>query len=336
MIHRRDLLKSAGSVAAATVAGFGVPTIALCAPSIVHKSRHWIIAIPQSLDTLELRTLAARVTYQLTASLFDVSIVIETNPREGMDAVCAGTADIYIGVDSEHASIHPALGIFAGLPLGYGLAARAHRAWLLTDAQKFWRTALDAVDVVTMPIGHTGPSPGLYADIPIHNGGDLRGVAVAARGFGAEALRFLGASLSAAEPSGPLAEGGIVAAEPLMAPFETRARWAYQPGLTPAGLTVTLGMRGSLWRGLSDSDKATFRGIADETSAFSVDLTEQRDETLARVADIRQWPSRSTTHFDFERDIRDATRAVIQNVVTNNALAHQVFESHRRFANRVG
>lgn len=342
-MDRRDFLKTAGTATAAVAAGVteGVTATAtspVAAPALGRDARQWVLAVPQSLDTREVRTVVARLQHQITASLPRTSVILETTVCSGMEAVSTGLADIYIGIDSQHDAAHPALPVFAGLALGHDMSAAAHRAWLEGPGKALWTAALNASDVVAMPVAHTGPSPGLYTDVAFETGQDVRGLQIGARGFAANALRLLGANVSTgdADGLGALAGRGLVAAEPLMTPFETKAQWAYQPGLTSAGLSISLGARGSFWRRLSASEQALIAGIARDVSAASLELVGHRKESLDQVAAFRRWPMHTVMPSAFERDVREAITAVIDDLAASDALARRAIESVRQFAARVG
>ncbi len=341
-MDRRDFLKTAAAASAATTVGLtATSTPALAAPSLARGMRQWVLALPQSLDTLEVRTVVARLQHQIAAARPHTSVMLEPTVSGGLEAVTTGFADLYIGIDTQHDAAHPALPIFAGLPAspdrGHDMSAAVHRAWLAGPGRALWSAALDTVDVVAMPVAHTGPSPGLYSDVAFETGQDVRGLRIGARGFAADALRLLGATVSTgdADGAGALAGRGLVAAEPLLAPFETQAQWSYQPGLTPAGLSISLGARGSFWRSLAASDQAVIAAIADATSAASLELGARRQESLDQVAAFRRWPMHTATPAAFARDVAVAMSAVIDDLAARDALARRAIDSLRHIAARV-
>jgi TRAP-type mannitol/chloroaromatic compound transport system substrate-binding protein len=342
-MDRRDFLKAASTTALASAAG-STALIAqpVGAPASLLGARRFVLALPQSIDTLEVRTLAARLQRQLSSALTNTEVVIETTVSGGIEAVSQGFADFYIGIDSQHAAAHPALPLFAGMPLGHDCAPETHCAWLRGPGQTLWAAALAATDIVAIPFGHTGTSPGLYTDTAFVTGADLRGVRVAARGLAAEALGLLGAKVSmhdsdsaCGQDAGAVAARGLTATEPLLTPFDAKAQWAYQPGVTPGGLVVSLGMRASLWERIATSDRLIITGLASETLAVSLDLAAHRDETLQHVAQVRRWPTNTAMPDLFTRDVKAAADAVLHDLAAREPLARLALESHRQFAARV-
>ena len=332
-MDRRDFIKATGVATAVTLGGVGTAMADVSAPYVARGARRWVLALPQSLDHQVVRTLALRVQHQLESALPGTGLVIETAIEGGLEAVSTGMADLYIGLDTQHRAAHPALPLFAGLPTDTDGLAMAHRAWLAGPGRLAWAAALDAVDVVAMPVLDTGPSPGLYTDTAFETGRDLAGVRIAARGLAADALRILGADASEADAdgAGAVAGCGLVASEPLLTPFETKAQWAY-PALTPHGLTLSLGMRSSFWRRLSDQERALIEGVAAEARAANDLLNAGREATLRQVANYRQWPIHTAMPAAFERDVRAAGKAAIEALADRDPLARRAIDSLRSFA----
>lgn len=338
-MDRRDFLKAtatataAATVGSVTAAQAGPTSEPSATPGMTGEMRRWVLALPQSLDTLEMRTVVARLQHQLEAALPHTSLHLETTVGSGLEAVACGFADFYVGLDCQHVGAHPALPLFAGMALGTNVPAAAHLAWLRGPGAAFWTTALDSADVVAMPVAHTGPSPGLYTDLAFESGRDVRGLRFGVRGLAGEALVRLGADVAAgaADGQGAVAARGLVAAEPLLTPFESKAAWSYLPGLTPAGLSISLGARGSFWRRLPASERTAIENITRDVAAASLELAANRQETLAQVAAFRRWPMPTVMAKAFEVDLRAAMASVYDDLATRDPLARRVIESYRRF-----
>lgn len=333
-MDRRDFLKAAGTAAAVAVGGQARADGPQAAPAVIGRARQWVIALPQSLDTIEVRTAAERLSHHLQASLEGLAVSIDVSVSSGAEAVTTGLADLYVGLDSQHGDVHPALPIFSGLPLGYDMAPAAEAAWLDGPGRALWTAALDAADLVAMPLAHSGPSPGLFTSGVIEDGRATRGRRFAVRGPAGDALRLLGATVVAAEAdlADTLETRGFAAAEPLFDPFRVVGAHALTPGLTPGGLRLSLGARGSFWRCLQPAERSSIEAIARDVHAASQALMAGRGETLAAVAAMRGYPAPSALPPSFERDVREAITAVLDTLADRDGLARRALGSRQRFA----
>ena len=346
-MDRRDFLKTTTGVAAAAtvggvaaeVAGAVPPSSAtdalLTSPAIASGARRFVLALPQSLDHLEVRTAVQRLTRRLETALpGPAQIFVQATAESGLEAVSTGRADFYYGLDSQHAVYHPTLPVFAGMALGENLRSTVLHAWLTAgNGRELWQTALGHADAVAFPAGHTGPGPGLYTDVAFETGGDLKGVRIAARGIGADALRLLGADVSTHDTDGvgAIAARGLAASEPLLTPFDAKAQWSYYPSVTHSGLLLSLGTRGSLWASLSTADRAVIEGVAAEAYLLAQTAAMQRAVTLDQVRTMRRWPVETRMSDTLADEIRVAVAGVADGIASDSALGARVIDSYRRF-----
>lgn len=342
-MRRRDFLKTTtGAAAAVSVSGVvaesaGAATLA--APAALSGARTYVLALPQSLDHLEVRTAVQRLAHRLETALSGPArIVVETNAESGLGAVSTGRADFYFGLDSDHAPVHPTLPVFAGMALGEDLPASVLHAWLTAgDGRELWQEALGHADAVAFAAGHTGPGPGLYTDMAFESGRDLKDIRIAARGIGAQALRRLGADVSThdADGAGAIAARGLAAAEPLLTPFDAKAQWSYHASVTPAGLMLSFGLRASLWAQLCLSDRAVIEGLTAESYLLAQSAAMQRCVMLDQVAKTRRWPVETRMPDALASDIRGAVLDVAEGIAASGRLGAQVIDSYRRFGHAV-
>ena len=341
-MHRREFLKTTSGAAAAAAIGGGTVASAVAAddaqmtaPAIAMGARRFILALPQSLDHLEVRTAVQRIAHRLETTLSGPThISVETTVESGLEAVSTGRADFYFGLDSQHASAHPALPVFAGLALGEDMPASMFHAWLTAGTgRELWNEALGRADAIAFAAGHTGTSPGLYTDVAFETAAALKGVVIAARGIGADALRLLGADVAthAADGIGAIAGRGFAAAEPLLTPFESKAQWSYAPALTPSGLMLSLGTRASLWARLTAADKAVIEGVAAEAYLVAQTHAMQRALLLEDLAKLRRWPVDTHMPDGLATAIERAVSDVADGIAATSAFAAHVIASHRGF-----
>lgn len=92
-----------------------------------------------------------------------------------IDAMRAGEAEAYYGLESDLAALHPAFSLFAGMTRGEDLDAKSAGAWLSVAGGAELRNELAAAfGLHTFAAGHTGDGAGLYADKPFEDASQLK------------------------------------------------------------------------------------------------------------------------------------------------------------------
>jgi TRAP-type mannitol/chloroaromatic compound transport system substrate-binding protein len=343
-MDRRAFLKTTSAVtAAATATGVSAAAVAetvastsdsmIVSPALATKTRTFIVARPLALDHLEITTAALRLAKRLEAAFGDnTRVIVQPTIEGGLEAVTTGLADFYFGLESQHASYHPAFHAFAGLPLGQHLDAARQHAWA-TENRDLWQELSGQFGVVAFPAGQTGQSPGLYAEKLFESAGDLKGARIAVSGLARTVLTTLGAIAvrDGADTPGSITAANLDAAEPLLTPFTTVAHWAYQPGLNPAGLMLSLGTRTSLWAKLTLGEQAIVEGIAADAYLAGQSAAIQRATNLDRLHAARRWPVHTGFPTSVQAALEQASAAAVDDVAAADPLARRIVDSHRAF-----
>lgn len=291
-MHRRDFLKgtsaaalglTATTLASARHAMAADDADALAAPSVVPQRRSlrmvslWPDAVSGPGD--HVRRFAKRIE-----AAMDGRWVIEITdaPVVGADAfkaVMTGQADLYAGHEHGNRALHPAFSYFAGLPCRTGMDIDQLNAWLMAaGGQELWDDLAAEFNMKGLAIGHSGPARGLFTRTPIVNREDFKGRRIAANGLAADIMTAIGAA-PAEDLANPIdaaiadtsALDGIEAGgfEFALARRHTEAFHRAMPhrllpGLNDAGVSMSLGLRRSLWDGLSNAERIMLGAIAGE------------------------------------------------------------------------
>ncbi len=346
-MDRREFLKSSGvtAAAAATTATAAVAadasvattlTSPLGAPAVASGVREFVLAVPASIDTLDVGASAYAIARRLETAFGDGTRVTLTRTIEsGLEAVMTGSADLYLGLESQHATFHPAFHAFAGLPFGEHLDGAMQHAWMrLGSGHELFDELAGQFGIRAVPAGVTGVSPGLYAERLFDTAADLRGMKIACRGLARDVVTSLGAqavTVRESDLAGAISAQALDAAEPLTAPTSAVAHWTFQPGLTPGGFVMTLGTRTSLWSTLGASGQAILDGVAAEAYALSSAEAIGRTATLRRIDRMRRWPVVTAFASPLQHELQMAGQAAVDRVASYDPLAGRVIDSIRAF-----
>lgn len=345
-MDRREFLKTSG--VAATAAGVGTTSAALAAPGIAaphsaaqaeaaaRGAQPFVLAVPQSLSHIEVMTAAHRMAARLqTVFAGQRYVTVETTVESGLEAVLTARADAYLGLESQHASYHPAFQLISSLPVGAELDAMMLQAWLSAgEGRDLWQALAMEHGAVAFPAFHTGPSAGLYAEKILGEVSELKGARIAARGLAGQMLASLGAevvSMADADLKGAIAAANLVAAEPLMAPTSAVAHWSFGPGVTPAGHLLSLGLRHSTWERLSPSERIGVEGIAAETAMQSFGAAQLLMATAHRIDGWRRWPVHTSFPTALLRNLQAAGWSTVDALGTHDATAARFVASLHAF-----
>lgn len=337
-MDRREFLTSTGVVAAAS-AGLTVPassTAAPTAPHILSPTRHIRIALPRSIDTLSTGMAARRLAHRLQGALGD-EFRVEVVSVQGLviDAMRAGEAEAYYGLEADLAPLHSAFSLFAGMPRGEHLYAKSAGAWLsVAGGAELWNELSAAFGLRTFAAGHTGEGAGLYADKPIEDAAELKSKRVACRGLARDVVAMLGGTVVDIEESaltGAIYALGLDAAE-LLGPAPTAvAQWRYEPGLMSGGMTFSLGFAAETFARLSRQEQSIVEAVAAEALAHSHAVALLEQQSLRHVAAMRRWPASTRVSQQLDAALIAASHAVVDRIAATDPLADRIVTSHRQF-----
>lgn len=346
-MDRRDFLKSSSIAATAATVG-GTAAVATASASgiagpadakgVATKTGAavFVLAVPQSLAHIEVMTAAHKIAARLQ-TVFDGRryVTVETTVEGGLEAVATGRADAYFGLESQHASHHPAFQLLSSLPFGTELSPLMHQAWLTTgEGSDLWQALSADHGAVAMPAFHTGLSAGLYTETILEQTSEFAGKRIAARGLSAEVVRALGGvpvALADGDLKGAISGARLDGAEPLMAPTAAVAHWSFTPGLTPAGHLLSLGLRSSTWERLSPAERIGVQGIAAESLLQSHGSAQMLAATAARIDGWRRWPVHTTFSATLQRDLQVVGRDLLSSLAGHDAIARRLVTSLEHF-----
>jgi TRAP-type mannitol/chloroaromatic compound transport system substrate-binding protein len=162
-MDRREFLKSTTVAAAAATSTATVATAALATPTAMYGpsparaagAREFVLAVPQSLDHIEIMTAAHRMAARLQTSFGGARFVTVTSIIEsGLEAIQTGCADAYLGLDSQHAHQHPAFALLSSAPIGEHMDGPTHHAWLASHREP-WHDLAAEFGTIAFPAFHT-------------------------------------------------------------------------------------------------------------------------------------------------------------------------------------
>ncbi len=337
-MDRREFLTSTSVVAAASAA-LTVPAVSSAAPTAPHvlsRPRHIRIALSRSIETLSTGMAARRLAHRLQGALGD-EFRVEVVPVSGLaiDATRSGEADAYYGLEADLVGLHPAFALFAGMPRGEDMDAKSAGAWRsVAGGAELWNELSATFDLRTFAAGHTGASPGLYADKPIEDAAELKSKRVACRGLARDVVAMLGGAVVDIEESaltGAIYALGLDAAEPLGAAPPAVAQWRFEPGLMGSGLTYSLGFAAHTFAALSRQEQVIVEAVAAEAFAHSHAISLIEQQSLRHVAAMRRWPVSTGLPGRLDADLVAASGAVVDKVASTDPLANRIVASHRQF-----
>jgi TRAP-type mannitol/chloroaromatic compound transport system substrate-binding protein len=333
-MDRRDFLK-VGGAAAVAVGGTG-PATAQSAPKILPGATELRLASPDLPDVPGFGPdrLARRIELA-TGGRYRITSTAD-----------AAAADLVFGDANRQRDKHPAFAFFAGLPLGLGLDAAGHQAWLaIGGGQMLWDDLAVRFGFKPLVVGHTGPSGGIWTSRRLEAASDLSGVRMHVDGLAADVARALGAMpvrLAAGELRGALAEGRIDAAEPLFplvlaAPdLQPLAERLYSPGLNAGGALLSLDVRREAWDRLGEADQAIFEACAAEAYAQSLAEVQGHEMMAAELAATAKWPVRLALGGELRQALERTAAEVVAQVAGYDFDARRIHDSHQAFRHMLG
>lgn len=306
-LHRRDFLatSSAAAVAAGAHASQAVRADeAVAAPAVLPGTREFRLAVAWPDTIAGFGDSAARLARRIEIVSGHRFEIAPLAGRDGERALLADDADLTHGFAHRDVTRHPAFAYFAGLPGYAALNALDLDAWLAVGGgQHLWDDLGAGFGFKPLLAGHTGRWPGLWSRGPIESLADLSGQGILALGLTRDVVAGLGAKPVDSPPgawAAEVASGRAAAVEG----FGLQAGMALGLarctghilgfGLAPAGSTLSLGIRRTLWDSLGAADQALFAACAAEE--FRLTLAESRAHeamlrrTLTEVHGIRIKP----------------------------------------------
>ena len=362
-MDRRDFLKSSSTAAlavgstafaAASNANAADDAAALASPIIVPARRTlrmvslWSDAVTGPGD--HVRRLAKRIEAATDGRLM---IEIADEAVAGADAfkaVMTGEAGLYVGHEHAHRGLHPAFSYFAGLPCGTGMDIDHLNAWLVAaGGQELWDALAAEFNMKGLVIGHSGPPQGLFARQPIRTRDDFKGKVISVDGLAADVLTAIDARPveHIADPVATVVADTSLDGIELSYPtfrlsreqnlqFRRAAPYSLPPlvGLNNTGYAITLGLRRSLWEGLSEGERITISAVASESLSASRADVHAENVALRQTAPngvMRKRQSRAPWPRTLNRQLSHIAETIVADLAGHDELTRQINASYMAF-----
>lgn len=221
-------------------------------------------------------TITAMTDGQLTIDLKAAGELV--GAFEVFDAVSAGQADMYHGVDYYFLGQHPALSFFSQVP--FGMTFQEFSNWFYHSGGRDLADDLYAIfGLKAFPAGNTGPQSGGWFSREINTPEDFQGLKFRMPGQGGQVLGKLGASvqnLPGAEVYQALASGAIDGTEWIgpwadeKAGFQEVTKIYYTAGFHEPGPNLNLTMNLDVFDSLSPSHQAVVQQASQACNLWSM------------------------------------------------------------------
>ncbi|WP_306154325.1 TRAP transporter substrate-binding protein [Roseovarius sp. MMSF_3281] len=197
---------------------------------------------------------------------------------EVFDAVSAGQADLYHGVDYYFLGQHPALSFFSQVP--FGMTFQEFNNWFYHEGGRELADDLYSIfGLKSFPAGNTGPQSGGWFSREINSPDDFQGLKFRMPGQGGQVLGKLGASvqnLPGSEVYQALASGAIDGTEWIgpwadeKAGFQEITKIYYTAGFHEPGPNLNLTANLDVYESLSPSQQAIVSNAAQSANIWSM------------------------------------------------------------------
>lgn len=199
---------------------------------------------------------------------------------EVFDAVAAGQADMYHGVDYYFLGQHPALSFFSQVPFGMNFMEYAN--WYYHDGGEALADELYSIfGLKPFPAGNTGPQSGGWFSKEINSPEDFQGLKFRMPGQGGQVLGKLGASvqnLPGSEVYQALSSGAIDGTEWIgpwadeKAGFQEITKTYYTAGFHEPGPNLNLTMNLEVYESLTPSQQEIVSQVARASNIWTMSL----------------------------------------------------------------
>ncbi|MGI9403544.1 MAG: twin-arginine translocation signal domain-containing protein [Hyphomicrobium sp.] len=344
-MDRRAFLKTTGSAAAAATTATAATAETVkqltpsAAPAVAKGTRELRLAMPWPDSVAGFGDQARRLARRVEAmSEGRYRFAIMHGVGRGLSAVQQGEADLYHGTEHDHLNAHRALAFFAGLPGERGIAPQHLLSWLLLGGgQTLWDDLAGDFGVKGMLAGHTGGQAHFLATRRVDTMSALAGEKVSIMGLARDVVHGFGlepVTVGATDVASALSRGEILAAEwggaiaSHSLGLTAAAPYAVGTSVNRHGTALSLGIRRSLWDGLSAADQAIFTAAA--AAELQLALAEEETHRMLLHPDApahKTWPLAP----DLERAIGRVSDAVVAHVAGSDAQAQRINASYVTF-----
>ncbi len=341
-MHRRDFLRTTGSVAAVagvSATAFAKPSQApigrVEAPSVVSGARELGLSVraPDNGRGFgeNARRLARRIE-ELTGGRYRIAILPQERTQEA--GVQVGSAHDSIGLDR-------AFAYFAGLPGRAGVEANDLDAWLtLGGGQQLWDDLAKSHGFKPFLSGHSGANPAIWFRNPRAAEAGFTGLKYAAEGLAIEVARGLGAqptswsfdgAASAFENGKADAVEGPGAMLAMASGFAERAKFALAGGINRNGTAQSCCIALGQWQRMTATDQAAIASAC--AAEFRLSHAEARvhERLASRVMQSRHGVEFATPPAALRDAIGTVSDAVVAHVAGSSRDALRINASFMAF-----
>jgi len=237
---------------------------------------------------------------------------------EVFDAVSAGQADLYHGVDYYFLGQHPALSFFSQVP--FGMNFQEYNNWFYHAGGRELADDLYSIfGLKCFPAGNTGPQSGGWFSREINSPDDFQGLKFRMPGQGGQVLGKLGASvqnLPGSEVYQALASGAIDGTEWIgpwadeKAGFQEITKIYYTAGFHEPGPNLNLTANLEVYESLSPSQQAIVSNAAQAANIWSMSQFMANNS-----AALQRLQSSGVKLMEFPESVWDAFGAAAEEVV---------------------
>ncbi|ETX26734.1 ABC transporter substrate-binding protein [Roseivivax isoporae LMG 25204] len=254
---------------------------------------------------------------------------------EVFDAVSAGQADMYHGVDYYFVNQHPAYQFFASLP--FGMTAQELNNWYYHDGGFELHNELGQIfGLKSFLAGNTGPQSGGWFRREMNSPEDFNGLKFRMPGQGGEVLGKLGASvqnLPGGEVYQALASGAIDGTEWIgpwadeKAGFQEITKIYYTAGFHEPGPGLSLAVNLEVWESLSPAHQAVVEQVATASNNWTLAIFMKNNASA-----LQRLQSSGVTVREFSDEIWDAFGTAATEVYQQymgDELYKKIFDSYQ-------
>ncbi|GGG74995.1 C4-dicarboxylate ABC transporter [Salipiger pallidus] len=317
-MDRRSFLR------ATTAGGAAAAASALAAPAYAQGKRTLTLVTTWGRGLAGVHDSAQYCADQITAAT-DGQLTVDLKAAgelvgafEVFDAVSAGQADMYHGVDYYFLGQHPAISFFSQIPFGMNFMEYANW-WYHDGGMELGDELYSIFGLKAFPAGNTGPQSGGWFAREINSPEDFQGLKFRMPGQGGQVLGKLGASvqnLPGAEVYQALSSGAIDGTEWIgpwadeKAGFQEITKTYYTAGFHEPGPNLNLTMNLETYESLSQQHKDIVANVARASNIWSMSLFMANNS-----AALQRLQSGGVKVMEFPDSVWDAFGAAAKEVV---------------------
>ncbi|QQA44412.1 TRAP transporter substrate-binding protein [Pelagovum pacificum] len=306
------------------VGGTAAAASALAAPAYAQGNRTLTLVTTWGRGLAGVHDSAQYVADAITA-MTDGQLTVELRAAgelvgafEVFDAVSAGQADMYHGVDYYFLGQHPALSFFSQIP--FGMNFQEFNNWFYHDGGSELSDELYSIfGLKAFPAGNTGPQSGGWFASEMNSPSDFQGLRFRMPGQGGQVLGKLGASvqnLPGAEVYQALSSGAIDGTEWIgpwadeTAGFQEITNFYYTAGFHEPGPNLNLTMNLDVFESFTPAQQAIVENAARASNLWTMSLFMANNS-----AALQRLQSGGVQVLEFSDEIWDAFGTAAQEVI---------------------